>query len=90
MTNTFTGSKLVPETPNRLREKDNSNEKMGATGVDTSKIEISRTERIKLPSEIFADVRGKVKYHEDIQTPMTDEWEDLADLVSSNHEDGQP
>lgn len=25
-------------------------------------------------AEIFSDVRGKLKYHEDVLTPTTDEW----------------
>jgi prevent-host-death family protein len=31
--------------------------------------------RVRRPaSEVFADVRGRVRYHEDIMTPTTDEW----------------
>lgn len=28
-------------------------------------------------SEVFADIRGKVKYHEDILTPETNEWNEV-------------
>jgi hypothetical protein len=28
-------------------------------------------------SEVFADVRGRVRYQEDILTPTTDEWAEV-------------
>ena len=31
----------------------------------------------KLPEEVFAKRQGKVIYHEDINTPTSDEWEGL-------------
>jgi prevent-host-death family protein len=30
--------------------------------------------RLRPASDVFADVRGRVVYHEDVLTPTTDEW----------------
>ncbi len=43
------------------------------------KSEIAGFAEICRVEDVFKDIRGKVKYYDDIMKPETEEWEDLID-----------
>ena len=47
----------------------------GGPGIDFVVIKIQRLENKRPLDEVFADVRGKVVFHEDPDEPTTEEWE---------------
>jgi antitoxin (DNA-binding transcriptional repressor) of toxin-antitoxin stability system len=40
-------------------------------------VRISQYEKTLSTEELFKDLRGKVKYFEDLTTPTTEEWQEL-------------
>lgn len=57
-------------------------EKTGEELIVTNKnipiVKIIPLRKQKHAHDVFADVRGKVKYHDDLLKPETDEWGDIG------------
>jgi antitoxin (DNA-binding transcriptional repressor) of toxin-antitoxin stability system len=43
-------------------------------------VRISQYEKSLSTEELFKDMRGKVKYFEDLTTPTTEEWQEVSQL----------
>jgi prevent-host-death family protein len=59
-----------------LREVERTGEELIITDNQRPVLKIVPVRKKLTAAEIFADVRGKVVYDEDIMTPLTDEWDD--------------
>ncbi len=59
-----------------LREVERTGEELIVTDNQRPVLKIVPIQKKRTAAEIFADVRGKVVYHEDIMTPTTDEWDE--------------
>ena len=74
---TLAKSKLKSKMLEYFRQIEDSGETIIVTNNGTPVLEIKPIKRRIPVSEAFADVRGKVQYHEDVMMPTTDEWGDL-------------
>jgi antitoxin (DNA-binding transcriptional repressor) of toxin-antitoxin stability system len=57
-----------------FRRVEETGEELIVTDNQRPVLKISPIRRRAPASEVFADVRGRVRYHEDVLTPETDEW----------------
>ena len=57
-----------------FREIEDTGEEWTVTDHNRPVLRIQRIERKKTVEEAFGVVQGKVTYHEDADTPTTDEW----------------
>ncbi len=57
-----------------FREVERTGEELVVTDNSRPVLKVVPIRRRRSAAEVFADVRGRVVYHEDIMTPTTDEW----------------
>lgn len=57
-----------------LRKVEETGEELIVTDNGVPAVRIVPIRRKRPASEVFAGVRGRVVYHEDVLTPTTDEW----------------
>ncbi|MEQ9323812.1 MAG: type II toxin-antitoxin system prevent-host-death family antitoxin [Polyangiaceae bacterium] len=57
-----------------FREVEETGEELVVTDNNVPVIRVSAIRKRRSASDVFADVRGRVIYHEDVLTPTTDEW----------------
>lgn len=58
-----------------FRRVEETHEELIVTDNNEPVIRIVPIRKRRPASEVFADVRGRVVYHDDILAPTTDEWE---------------
>lgn len=71
---TVSKGKLKAKMLEYFREVEQSGEELIVTDNDRPVLRVSPIRARKRAAEVFADVRGKVVYHEDPLAPTTDEW----------------
>lgn len=57
-----------------FRRVEETGEELVVTDNNVPVLRVVPIRRLRPAAEVFADVRGRVRYHEDILTPTTDEW----------------
>lgn len=57
-----------------LRRVEETGEELVVTDNGRPVVKITAIREKRSAAEVFADIRGRVVYHEDIMTPTTDEW----------------
>lgn len=57
-----------------LRRVEETGEELVVTDHNVPVVRIVPIRRRRPAAEVFADVRGRVRYHEDVLVPTTDEW----------------
>ena len=72
---TLSKSRLKANMLSIFREIERTGEEVVVTDRGIPVIKIQRLEDKRPLDEVFADVRGKVVFHEDPDEPTTDEWE---------------
>lgn len=70
-------SKLKSKLLELLRYVESEGEELIVTDRGKPVIKISRYHNAPTTEELFGQMRGKVKYAEDITTPTTEEWEEV-------------
>ena len=60
-----------------FRKVEESGEEIIVTSNKIPVIKIAPFKKTRNVDDVFADIRGKIKYHKDILTPETEEWEDI-------------
>ncbi len=73
---TISKSKLKAQMLSIFRQIEETGEEVVVTDNGKPVLRIERIRARKPVEEVFADVRGKVAYYEDINTPTIEEWED--------------
>ena len=74
---TISKSKLKTHMLRIFRELEQSGEEVIVTDRGNPVLRISPYKKKRTVRELFADVQGKVIFHEDPDTPTTDEWQDV-------------
>ncbi len=74
---TVSKSKLKAEMLRIFREIEESGEELIVTDNNRPVLSIRPVSQGRSVGEVFADIRGKVVFHEDPNTPTWDDWEDL-------------
>ena len=72
---TVSKSRLKANMLSIFREIERTGEEVVVTDRGIPVIKIQRLEDKRPLDEVFADVRGKVVFHEDPDEPTTEEWE---------------
>ena len=75
--NTISKSKLKAEMLRIFRELEETGEELIVTDRNRPVLKISPYKPGKTVEEVFGPYQGKVVYHEDINTPTTDEWTEV-------------
>ena len=70
-------SKLKSKLLELLRYVESEGEELIVTDRGKPVIKISRYSNAPPTKELFGQMRGKVKYSEDLTTPTTEEWEEI-------------
>ncbi len=60
-----------------VRQVEETGEEIVVTKDQIPVLKIVSLKKISDVNNVFADVRGKIRYHEDILNPETDEWGEL-------------
>ncbi|MEM9276675.1 MAG: type II toxin-antitoxin system prevent-host-death family antitoxin [Cyanobacteria bacterium P01_F01_bin.143] len=74
---TISKSKLKTKLLDLLRLVESEGEEIIVTDQGKPVIKISKYSDNLSTEELFREMRGKVKYFEDLTTPTTEEWEEL-------------
>ncbi len=74
---TISKSKLKAHMLRIFRELEQSGDELIITDRGRPALKIIPLNKGEKVRAIFADVEGKVAYHEDIETPTTDEWAEV-------------
>jgi antitoxin (DNA-binding transcriptional repressor) of toxin-antitoxin stability system len=74
---TVSKSALKARVLESLRKVEETGEELIVTDDNRPVVKVVAIPARKPAREIFADVRGKVVYREDVLTPTTDEWPEL-------------
>ena len=74
---TISKSKLKTHMLRIFRELEQSGEEVIVTDRGNPVLRISPYKQKRTVRELCADVQGKVIFHEDPDTPTTDEWQDV-------------
>ena len=70
-------SKLKSKLLELLRYVESEGEELIVTDRGKPVVKISRYCNAPTTEELFGQMRGKVKYTEDVTTPTTEEWEEI-------------
>ncbi len=73
---TISGEILEKDVAGYFQHVGNTGEPLVVTANDIPFLKIVPFRPRRKAEEIFKDVRGKVRYHDDILNPETDEWGD--------------
>lgn len=76
MTNTISKSKLKAKMLEIFRQLEASGEELIVTDRDKPVLKIVPIKSKQTSVELFGAVQGRVRYHEDINTPTITEWHD--------------
>lgn len=60
-----------------FRRVEQTGEELIVTNNRVPVLKVIPIKKKKKAAEVFADMRGKIKYHEDILAPETDEWAEV-------------
>ncbi|MCK5058750.1 MAG: prevent-host-death protein [Candidatus Aminicenantes bacterium] len=60
-----------------FRQVEQSGEELIVTNNRIPVLKVTPIRKKRETAEVFGDMRGKVKYHQDILTPETDEWPEV-------------
>jgi len=60
-----------------FREVEAKGEEIIVTNNKIPVLKITPLKKTRHVADVFADVRGKIKYHKDILIPETEEWGDI-------------
>jgi antitoxin (DNA-binding transcriptional repressor) of toxin-antitoxin stability system len=60
-----------------FRKVEESGEEIIVTSNKIPVIKIAPIKKTRNVDDVFADIRGKIKYYKDILTPETEEWGDI-------------
>jgi len=74
---TISKSKLTANMLRIFREIESSGEELIVTDRNRAVLRIQPIARKRTVEEVFADVSGKVVYHEDLNTPTAEEWREV-------------
>ncbi len=77
MTNTISKSKLKARMLEIFRQLEESGDELIVTDHDKPVLKIIPIKKKATVEEVFGDLRGKVQYFEDINTPTLSEWDDV-------------
>ena len=72
--NTVSKGALKAKMLEYLRRVEETGEELVVTDHNVPVVRIVPIRRRRPASEVFADVRRRVRYHEDVLAPTTDEW----------------
>jgi antitoxin (DNA-binding transcriptional repressor) of toxin-antitoxin stability system len=75
--NTISKSRLKANMLRIFREVENSGEELIVTDNNKPVLRILPIKQGKTVEEIFGPLQGKVVYHEDINTPTSEDWSDI-------------
>lgn len=74
---TISKSKLKAQMLQIFREIEKSGEEIIVTDHQRPVLRIQPIQQKRTVKEVFGHLQGKVIYHEDINTPTTDEWAEV-------------
>lgn len=74
---TVSKSKLKAEMLRIFREIEETGQEVIVTDNNRPVLVIRPLTQARSVEEVFADYRGKITFHEDPDTPSSDDWEDL-------------
>ncbi len=74
---TISKSKLKAQMLQIFREIEKSGEEIIVTDHQRPVLRIQPIQQKRTVKEVFGHLQGKVVYHEDINTPTTDEWTEV-------------
>lgn len=74
---TVTKGTLQKRMQEYFRKVEESGEEIIVTSNRIPIIKITSLKKTRNVNDVFADIRGKVKYHKDILTPETEEWGEI-------------
>ena len=74
---TVSKGKLKAKMLEYFREVESSGETLIVTNNNVPVLEVRPIKKKLSPELVFADLRGKVKYHEEIEAPTQAEWRDV-------------
>lgn len=74
---TISKSKLKAQMLQIFREIEKSGEEIIVTDHQRPVLRIQPIQQKRTVKEVFGHLQGKVIYHEDINTPTTDEWTEV-------------